>query len=62
MIRLASILLLLTLPACAALKGGDAPVTMRVSPRFAVGPLQPAPTLAVAPVQARGLSGGARYA
>lgn len=62
MIRLASILLLLTLPACAALKGGDAPVTMRVSPRFAAGPLQPAPTLAVAPVQARGLSGGARYA
>ncbi|MDT7536040.1 ABC-type transport auxiliary lipoprotein family protein [Sphingobium sp. SA2] len=62
MMRLASILLLLMLPACAALKGGDAPVTMRVSPRFAPGPVQPTPTLAVAPVQARGLSGGLRYA
>ena len=62
MMRLVSILLLLTLPACAALKGGDAPITMRVSPRFTPGPVQAAPTLAVAPVQARGLSGGLRYA
>lgn len=62
MTRFASILLLLTLPGCAALKGGDAPVTMRVSPRFTPGPVQPAPSLAVAPVQARGLSGGLRYA
>lgn len=62
MMRLASILSLLMLPACAALKGGDAPVTMRVSPRFTSGPVQPAPTLAVAPVQARGVSGGLRYA
>jgi ABC-type uncharacterized transport system auxiliary subunit len=62
MMRLASILLLLALPGCAALKGGDAPVTMRLSPRFTVGPILPAPSLAVAPVQARGLSGGLRYA
>jgi hypothetical protein len=66
MMRFGSILLLLALPGCAALKGGDAPVTMRVSPRFTPGPILPAPTLAptfaVAPVQARGLSGGLRYA
>lgn len=61
-----ALLLLCALPACAALKAGDAPVTMRLSPHFA--PSQPStqpiasPSFTVAPVQARGLSGGMRYA
>lgn len=61
------LLLLCALPACAALKPGDAPVTMRLSPQFAsptFAPGQPvaAPSFTVAAVQARGLSGGMRYA
>jgi ABC-type uncharacterized transport system auxiliary subunit len=63
MTRLAPALLLMLLSACAALKGGDAPVTMRLSPRFApAAPSLAAPSFVVAPVQARGLIGGQRYA
>ncbi|WP_088183045.1 ABC-type transport auxiliary lipoprotein family protein [Sphingobium sp. Z007] len=56
------LLLLCALPACAALKPGDAPVTMRLSPSFTAGQPIAAPSFTVAAVQARGLSGGMRYA
>lgn len=56
------LLLLCALPACAALKPGDAPVTMRLSPTFAPGKPIAVPSFTVAAVQARGLSGGMRYA
>lgn len=67
MIRSHRLKLAATLPAllasCAALKPGDAPVTMRVAPTFAAasGPLAP-DNIAVAAVQARGVSAGKRYA
>lgn len=58
--------LVCALTACAALKPGDAPVTMRLSPRFESGqpgvPPIAAPSFTVAAVQARGLSGDRRYA
>ncbi|CAM8622358.1 hypothetical protein sphantq_02261 [Sphingobium sp. AntQ-1] len=57
-----ALLLLCALPACAALRPGDAPVTMRLSPQFAPGRPVAAPSFTVAAVQARGLSGGMRYA
>jgi ABC-type uncharacterized transport system auxiliary subunit len=63
MTRLALALPLMLLAGCAALKGGDAPVTMRLSPRFApAAQTLAAPSFVVAPVQARGLIGGQRYA
>ena len=55
-------LLLIALPGCAAMKGGDSPVTLRLSPRFAPAAPVAAPSFTVAPVQARGLIGGQRYA
>lgn len=61
MTRLAPILLL-ALAGCAALKGGDAPVTLRLSPRFAATAPAAAPSFVVAPVQAHGLIAGQRYA
>lgn len=57
-----ALMLLSALSACAALKGGDTPVTMRLSPAFAPGLPVASPSFTVAPVQARGLSGGLRYA
>lgn len=57
-----ALMLLPALSACAALKGGDTPVTMRLLPAFAPGPPIASPSFIVAPVQARGLSGGLRYA
>lgn len=60
--RLVVPLLMLALAGCAALKGGDTPVTMRLSPRFAAGAVAASPSFAVAPVQARGIIGGLRYA
>lgn len=63
--HLRSLMLLLTLAGCAALKGGDRPVILRLSPHFATtSPVRPAaaPSFAVAPVQARGLTGALRYA
>ncbi|MEK7342963.1 MAG: ABC-type transport auxiliary lipoprotein family protein [Pseudomonadota bacterium] len=60
--RLVAPLLLLWLAGCAALKGGDTPVTMRLSPRFAAGVVAASPSFAVSPVQARGAIGGLRYA
>jgi ABC-type uncharacterized transport system auxiliary subunit len=63
MMRPAFALSLMLLAGCAALKGGDAPVTMRLSPRFSPAPqIVAAPSFVVAPVQARGLIGGQRYA
>ena len=52
--------LLLLLSACAAVRGGDAPVTMRVAPAFAPG-TPAAGSIAIAPVLARGLAGDRRY-
>lgn len=57
-----ALMVLAVLSACAALKGGDTPVTMRLSPAFAPGQPVASPSFTVAPVQARGLSGGLRYA
>lgn len=57
-----ALLQLCALSACAALKPGDAPVTMRLSPQFAPGKTIATPGFTVAPVHARGLSGGMRYA
>lgn len=57
--------LLLALTGCAALKSGDRPVILRLSPQFAATvAIRPAsaPSFAVAPVQARGLTGALRYA
>ncbi|MEJ7934373.1 ABC-type transport auxiliary lipoprotein family protein [Sphingobium sp. AN558] len=58
------LMILLALPGCAALKGGDQPVTMRLSPHFGIATVRPspAPSLVVAPVQARGMTGALRYA
>lgn len=53
-------LLTLLLAGCAAVRGGDAPVTMRVDPGFAAG-TPAAGSIAVAPVLARGLAGDRRY-
>ncbi|MET0372057.1 MAG: ABC-type transport auxiliary lipoprotein family protein [Sphingobium sp.] len=53
---------LFTLSGCAAVKGADKPVTMRLSPAFAAGKPTASPTFSVAPVQARGVTGGLRYA
>jgi ABC-type uncharacterized transport system auxiliary subunit len=47
---------------CAALKPGDQPVTMRLSPAFAPAAASPSPSFAVAPVQGRGVTGALRYA
>lgn len=52
--------LLMLLAGCAAVRGGDAPVTMRVAPTFAEG-APAAGSIAVAPVLARGLAGDRRY-
>lgn len=60
--RLAALLFLGALSACAAVKGGDKPVTMRLSPRFAAGTPVADPSFAVTPVQARGVTGALRYA
>lgn len=60
--RLAALMMMAALSACAAVKGADKPVTMRLSPTFAAGTPLPAPSFAVAPVQARGLTGALRYA
>lgn len=54
------LLLFLALAGCAAVRGGEAPVTMRLGPGFAPG--APASgSIAVAPVLARGLAGDRRY-
>ena len=53
-------LLALALAGCAAVRGGDAPVTMRLNPGFAAG-TPGAGSIAVAPVLARGLAGDRRY-
>lgn len=50
------------LAACAAVKGADTPVTMRLSPSFAPASALVAGSIAVAPVQARGVTAAARYA
>ncbi len=55
-------MLALALAGCAALKAGDSPTVMRLSPRFAAGQRAATPSIAVAPVQARGLAGATRYA
>ncbi|WP_311268736.1 ABC-type transport auxiliary lipoprotein family protein [Sphingobium sp. WCS2017Hpa-17] len=57
-----ALMLLAALSACAALKAGDTPVILRLSPVFAPGQPIASPSFTVAPVQARGLSGGLRYA
>lgn len=64
MMRLLGIVPALLLTGCAALKGGDEPVVMRLSPAFGASQtaLAATPSIAVAPVQARGLSGASRYA
>lgn len=51
----------LMLSSCAAMKGAESNVTMRLSPRFQGGETAPAPSFAVAPVQGRGLTSGLRY-
>lgn len=53
-------LLALALAGCAAVRGGDAPVTMRLNPGFAAG-TPAAGSIAIAPVLARGLAGDRRY-
>lgn len=60
--RMLWIAVALPLAGCAALKAGDSPVVMRLSPAFAVGQRTAHPSIAVAPVQARGLAGATRYA
>lgn len=62
--RLVALMLIAALPGCAAVKGADKPVTMRLSPTFpgAAPAPAPSPSFAVAPVQARGITGALRYA
>jgi ABC-type uncharacterized transport system auxiliary subunit len=60
--RLWMVMLALPLAGCAALKAGDSPTVMRLSPTFAAGQQLATPSIAVAPVQARGLAGATRYA
>lgn len=55
-----ALLLAFALAGCAAVRGGDAPVTMRLGPTFAGG-VPEAGSIAVAPVLARGLAGDRRY-
>lgn len=55
------LLFVAALAGCAAVKGPDTPVTMRLSPSF-TGAAPVAGSVAVAPVQARGVNGGMRYA
>lgn len=64
MIRALILMAAAPLAACAALKGGDQPVTMRLSPHFAAAATtpMPGPSFAVAQAQARGVTGALRYA
>lgn len=65
MIRALALMSLVPLAACAARKGGDRPVTLRLSPAFAKVasvPVADEPSFAVAHTQARGLTGALRYA
>lgn len=57
------VVVLLALPACAALKSAEQPVTLRLSPAIAAprGP-RIAESVAVAPVRARGFTTHTRYA
>ena len=62
MLRYAILALACLTASCAAVKGGDEPVTMRLSPAFPADAQKQAGSIAVAPVQARGVTGAQRYA
>src|SRR5215204_4916680 len=50
------------LSGCAAFKKADSPVTMRLSPSFAAASMKLPGSVAVSPVQARGVTAASRYA
>lgn len=57
-----ALLPMLLLAGCAAVRGGEEPVTMRLAPSHAqTGPAAGGGSIAVAPVLARGLAGDRRY-